>query len=76
MRRTRARDDLHGAVESKKGCKAYLRCAGFCPAVRRQEHILRPFPERATFDIRVSLLVTQSVPNRLDGERSFEAVDS
>ena len=49
-------------------------CAVFCPAVRRQAHILRPYPERArTRDIiRVSLLVKQSVSNRLDGE-SFEA---
>ncbi len=52
-------------------------CAVFCPAVRRQAHILRPYPERArTRDItRVSLLVKQSVSNRLDGE-SFEASDS
>ena len=48
-------------------------CAVFCPAVRRQAHILRPYPERArTRDIiRVSLLVKQSVSNRLDsGEAS------
>jgi hypothetical protein len=48
-------------------------CAVFCPAVRRHAHILRPYPERArTRDIiRVSLLVKQSVSNRLDsGEAS------
>ena len=52
-------------------------CAVFCPAVRRQAHILRPYPERArTRDIRVSLLVMQSVPNRLDGGEASKAVDS
>ena len=42
-----------------------------CAAVRRQAHILRPYPERArTRDIiRVSLLVKQSVSNRLGPHR-------
>jgi hypothetical protein len=45
MRRTRARGDLHGAVESKKRV-ARRTCAGFCLAVRRQTQILRPYPDR------------------------------
>ena len=75
MRRTRARGDLHGAVEGQKNCKAYLRCAGFCPAVRRQAHNLRPHPESSPY-VRHSREFADDAagPNRLDGGEIFEAV--
>ena len=68
MRRTRARYDLHGAVEGKKNCKAYLR--GITPCSETKGAYPRPYQRARTFDLRVNLLVKQSVRNRLDGEAS------
>ena len=65
MRRTRARYDLHGAVEGKKNCKAYLR--GITPCSETKGAYPRPYQRARTFDLRVNLLVKQSVRNRLDG---------
>ncbi len=65
MRRTRARYDLHGAVEGKKNCKAYLR--GITPCSETKGAYPRPYQRARTFDLRVNLLVKQSVHNRLDG---------
>ena len=65
MRRTRARYDLHGAVEGKKNCKAYLR--GITPCSEKKGAYPRPYQRARTFDLRVNLLVKQSVRNRLDG---------
>ena len=68
MRRTRARYDLHGAVEGKKNCKAYLR--GITPCSETKGAYPRPYQRAGTFDLRVNLLVKQLVRNRLDGGRS------
>ena len=65
MRRTRARYDLHGAVEGKKNCKTYLR--GITPCSETKGAYPRPYQRARTFDLRVNLLVKQSVRNRLDG---------
>ncbi len=72
MHRTRARYDLHGAVVPKQKELQGVPARDSPPTVRRQALILRLYPERArTFDLRVSLLTMQSVPNRLDsGEAS------
>ena len=50
-------------------------CAGFCPAVRRQAHNLRPHPESSPY-VRHSREFADDAagPNRLDGGEIFEAV--
>ena len=50
-------------------------CAGFCPAVRRQAHNLRPHPESSPY-VRHSREFADDAagPNRLDGGEIFEAL--
>jgi hypothetical protein len=63
------RYDLHGAVEGKRNCKAYLR--GITPCSETSGAYSSALSgKELTFDIRVSLLMMQSVRNRLDGEAS------
>ena len=52
-------------VEGKKNCKAYLR--GITPCSETKGAYPRPYQRARTFDLRVNLLVKQSVRNRLDG---------